>query len=158
CGRSFEPLNPHHFSFNSPLGWCPTCEGLGVQLGASPALLIRGSKRSLRDGAIAAWPDLTAENPFTRFAQAIARHGRFDLDTPFDQLTPAQQRMIIHGTDDAWIELNATMSGRSGRKKSMVVGRVSRPDPARQGSSEDDVSFQYKGLYPAIDEAARISH
>jgi excinuclease ABC subunit A len=35
CGRSFEPLNPHHFSFNSPLGWCPTCEGLGVQKGAS---------------------------------------------------------------------------------------------------------------------------
>ncbi len=34
CGRSFEPLNPHHFSFNSPLGWCPACEGLGVQQGA----------------------------------------------------------------------------------------------------------------------------
>ncbi len=41
CGRSFEPLNPHHFSFNSPLGWCPTCEGLGVQHGANAALLIR---------------------------------------------------------------------------------------------------------------------
>ena len=37
CGRSFEPLNPHHFSFNSPLGWCPTCEGLGVQHGANAA-------------------------------------------------------------------------------------------------------------------------
>src|SRR5262249_40083904 len=34
CRRSFEPLNPHNFSFNSPLGWCPTCEGLGVQKGA----------------------------------------------------------------------------------------------------------------------------
>jgi excinuclease ABC subunit A len=147
CGRSFEPLNPHHFSFNSPLGWCPTCEGLGVQLGASPALLIRDPKRSLREGAIAAWPDLTPDNPFTRFAEAIARHGRFDLDTPFDQLTPAQQRMIIHGTDDAWIELNPALAGRSGRKKA-----------SREGSCEDDVAFQYKGLYPAIDEAARISH
>src|SRR5262249_11742776 len=37
CGRSFEPLNPHHFSFNSPLGWCPACEGLGVQMGANAA-------------------------------------------------------------------------------------------------------------------------
>ena len=35
CGRSFEPLNPHHFSFNSPLGWCPVCEGLGTQKGAT---------------------------------------------------------------------------------------------------------------------------
>ena len=54
CGRSFEPLNPHHFSFNSPLGWCPTCEGLGVQKGANPAVLIRDPRLSLR--ARAPWP------------------------------------------------------------------------------------------------------
>ena len=39
CGRSFEELSPHHFSFNSPLGWCPVCEGLGTQHGANPAVL-----------------------------------------------------------------------------------------------------------------------
>ena len=39
CGRSFEELSPHHFSFNSPLGWCPVCEGLGTQQGADPAAL-----------------------------------------------------------------------------------------------------------------------
>ena len=64
CGRSFEPLNPHHFSFNSPLGWCPRCEGLGVQQGATPALLIRDARRSLRDGAVAAWPDLAEGSSF----------------------------------------------------------------------------------------------
>src|SRR5207244_4332501 len=41
CGRSFEPLNPHHFSFNSPLGWCPACEGIGSQKAANPAVLVR---------------------------------------------------------------------------------------------------------------------
>ena len=41
CGRSFEPLTPHNFSFNSPLGWCPACEGLGTQIGANPAALFR---------------------------------------------------------------------------------------------------------------------
>ena len=60
CGRSFEPLNPHHFSFNSPLGWCPTCEGLGIQHGANATLLIRDTALSLRDGAVAAWPSLAA--------------------------------------------------------------------------------------------------
>src|SRR5271157_5767782 len=40
CGRSFEELSPHHFSFNSPLGWCPVCEGLGTQQGANPAVLV----------------------------------------------------------------------------------------------------------------------
>ena len=80
CGRSFEPLNPHHFSFNSPLGWCPTCEGLGVQKGASPALLIRDPKLSIRQGAIAAWPEINAENPFADFVEAIARQIGFSLD------------------------------------------------------------------------------
>ncbi len=128
CGRSFEPLNPHNFSFNSPLGWCPACEGLGVQQGANPSLLIRDPKLTLRDGAIAAWPALTAEQPFTRFAEAIGRHAGFSLDTPFEKLTPQQQRAILQGTGDAWLV------------------------PDKSG-----VKFQYKGLFPAIDEAARVS-
>ena len=128
CGRSFEPLNPHNFSFNSPLGWCPACEGLGVQNGANPALLIRDPKLTLCGGAIAAWPDLTAEQPWTRFAAAIGRHSGFDLDTPFAKLTPVQQRSILHGTGDAWLSLDKSA-----------------------------IAFQYKGLYPAIDEAARVS-
>ncbi|HEX4589788.1 MAG TPA: ATP-binding cassette domain-containing protein, partial [Gemmataceae bacterium] len=128
CGRSFEPLNPHNFSFNSPLGWCPACEGLGVQQGANPALLLRDPKLTLREGAIAAWPDLTPDQPFTRFAAAIGRRAGFDLDTPFARLTPLQQRAILQGTGDAWLTLE-----KSG------------------------ATFQYKGLYPAIDEAARVS-
>jgi excinuclease ABC subunit A len=128
CGRSFEPLNPHHFSFNSPLGWCPTCEGLGVQQGASPALLIRDPRLSLRDGALAAWPDLSENPAFLRFAEAVARHEGFSLDCAFADLTPSQQHAILHGTGEAWIELDSS-----------------------------HVRFQYKGLFPAIDEAARVS-
>jgi excinuclease ABC subunit A len=128
CGRSFEPLNPHHFSFNSPLGWCPTCEGLGFQRGANPAVLIRDPRLSLRDGAIAAWPELTSEGVFTRFAAALAQHGGFDLDTPYEKLDGAQQRMILHGTGDTWIPLG-----------------------------EGQAKFQYKGLMPAVDEASRVS-
>ena len=50
CGRSFETLSPHNFSFNSPLGWCPACEGLGVQTGTNPAALLRDPKLSLGPG------------------------------------------------------------------------------------------------------------
>ncbi|HZV06464.1 MAG TPA: excinuclease ABC subunit UvrA [Gemmataceae bacterium] len=136
CGRSFEPLNPHHFSFNSPLGWCPACEGLGVQQGASPALLIRDSHRSLRDGALAAWPDLNANPSFLLFAEALARHEGFSLDTPFEELTSPQQHDILHGTGDAWIDLEP---------------------PGEDDNSKRGLRFQYKGLFPAIDEAARVS-
>jgi excinuclease ABC subunit A len=139
CGRSFEPLNPHHFSFNSPLGWCPTCEGLGVQLGAGTAFLIRNPRLSLRAGAIAAWPDLKENAGFLRFAEALARHGVFSLDTPFEELQPSQQRAILHGTGDAWIPVVAKAKGK-GRK-----------------ANDAGPHFQYKGLFPALDEAARVS-
>ncbi len=127
CGRSFEPLNPHNFSFNSPLGWCPACEGLGVQKGANTTLLIRDPKLTLRDGAVAAWPPLTDDNPFTHFAEAIGRHAGFTLDLPYEDLTPAQQRVVLHGAGEAWLELPG------------------------------GVRFQYKGLFPALDEASRVS-
>ena len=58
CGRSFEPLSPHNFSFNSPLGWCPACEGLGMQTGTNPAVLLRDPKLTLAQGAVALWPDV----------------------------------------------------------------------------------------------------
>jgi excinuclease ABC subunit A len=147
CGRSFEPLNPHHFSFNSPLGWCPTCEGLGSQSGANPAVLIRDPRKSLRDGALAAWPPLTKENPFTRFAEALARHVGFALDTPFEQLEPAHQRAVLHGTGEIWIPLAADGETATPAKKGK---RAAKPAPAVP-------RFQYKGLFPAIDEAARVS-
>jgi excinuclease ABC subunit A len=130
CGRSFEPLNPHHFSFNSPLGWCPACEGLGVQKGASPALLLRDPARSLRDGALAAWPPLTEDSPFLPFAEALAHHVGFALDTPFAELEPAHQQSILNGTGETWLPLS--------REKRAV-------------------RFQYKGLFPALDEASRVS-
>jgi excinuclease ABC subunit A len=147
CGRSFEPLNPHHFSFNSPLGWCPTCEGLGVQSGANPAVVMRDATRSLRDGAIAAWPELTPEQPFTRFAEAIARHVGFSLDTPFEDLEPNQQRAVLHGTGEAWIQLVDSSPRQSEAK----------PRGKARSSTSALPQFQYKGIFPAIDEASRVS-
>jgi excinuclease ABC subunit A len=134
CGRSYEPLHPQQFSFNSPLGWCPACEGLGFQQGANPAALFRDPRLSIREGAIAAWPPL-ANAAFAAFAQAIAVHAGFSLETPYECLEPRHQRLILHGTGDDWIELPAE-------------GSRATPLPR----------FQYKGLFPAIDEATRVSH
>jgi excinuclease ABC subunit A len=152
CGRSFEPLNPQHFSFNSPLGWCPACEGLGVQQGASPALLIRDPRRSLRDGALAAWPDLNENPSFLRFAEALARHEGFSLDTPFEELTSSQQHAILHGSGEAWINLDPLTEASGGRQS---------PDSGSQQGADappaPSVWVPYKGLFPAIEEAARVS-
>jgi excinuclease ABC subunit A len=132
CGRSFEPLHPHHFSFNSPLGWCPACEGLGTQKGANASLLIRDPGLSLRDGALTAWPELDESGSFTRFAQALAADVGFSLDTPYEKLSAHQKRVILHGAGEKWIPLEA-------------------------GGKVRGVSFQYKGVLPTLSEAARIS-
>ncbi len=132
CGRSFEELSPHNFSFNSPLGWCPSCEGLGVQPGADPAALIPDGHKSLRDGAVIVWPDFETNPLFARQIEAMAAATGLDLDMPFDELDARHRRLILHGAGESWFTV-----------------------PAAEGISE--YGFQYKGLFPAIEEAGRVS-
>ena len=66
CGRSFEELSPHHFSFNSPLGWCPVCEGLGTQQGANPAVLVPDGRVSLRAGGRRRLARISTRTPCSR--------------------------------------------------------------------------------------------
>ncbi len=105
CNLSFEPLNPHNYSFNSPLGWCQTCEGLGFQRGANENLLVGNTSLTLREGAVTAWPSLTPGSSWLAFAEALAQYVGFDLDTPYEELDPVHQRAILHGTGEAWLEL-----------------------------------------------------
>ncbi|HVL13480.1 MAG TPA: excinuclease ABC subunit UvrA, partial [Gemmata sp.] len=145
CNISFDTLNPHNYSFNSPLGWCPTCEGLGFQRGANANLLVGDTRLSIRKGAVVAWPSLAPGSAWLPFAEAIARHAGFDLDTPFEKLAPEHQRVITQGTGEAWIALAGGGRQPSAGKKKAT------------GSSPPLAKFQYKGLFPAIDEASRVS-
>lgn len=136
CGRSFERLSPHHFSFNSPLGWCPGCEGLGVQVGANPATLIKDSRRTLREGALGLWPNMS--HPVAvRMLEAIAARTDLPLDVPYEQLAARHRRLLMHGTGDKWFEI------RRGDRHGAVGEILFR--------------FQFKGLYPALAEAEKLS-
>ena len=145
CKRSYETLNPHHYSFNSPLGWCPTCEGLGFQRGANAELLVGDRALSLREGVVTAWPGCGEGSPWLPFAEAIARHGGFGLDTPWEELEPAQQRVVLQGTGESWLE-----AGLANGRREPAGGTSKKKPPA--GSRRPFARFQYKGLFPAIDE------
>ncbi|MCA9032961.1 MAG: hypothetical protein KDA66_19235, partial [Planctomycetaceae bacterium] len=69
--RHFEELTPQNFSFNSPLGWCPACEGLGVERGTNQALLITRPHASLLEGAVGPWPDVKTSPAFRAFLEAF---------------------------------------------------------------------------------------
>ncbi|MCA9076099.1 MAG: excinuclease ABC subunit A, partial [Planctomycetaceae bacterium] len=131
-GRVFENLTPQNFSFNSPLGWCDACEGLGVEWGTNQQALVANPNVSLLDGAVSAWP-LPRENAqFRMFLEAIAAEFEIPLDIPWYQLDSKHQRIILYGSE--------------------------RPIRLATTNGSAPISFTYKGLYPAIDEATRISY
>ncbi|TXT36694.1 MAG: excinuclease ABC subunit A [Planctomycetota bacterium] len=86
CGRSFAELTPHNFSFNSPLGWCPGCEGLGVQQGTDLSELVNEPKRTLADGAVTAWPNVADSPLFRAMLTALAQQFSIPLDVPYERL------------------------------------------------------------------------
>ncbi len=151
CGRSFEPLSPHHFSFNSSLGWCPECEGLGLQLGANPAELLHDPKLSLAEGAVALWPDVDGQI-FPLMLEALARRTGLPTDVPFEQLGARHRRLVMHGTGDQWFDVHPPAPKRKDGAKGQAVA-----EEASRGSGRPVFRFQYKGLYPALEEASRAS-
>jgi len=137
CGTGYDELTPHHFSFNTRMGWCERCEGLGVQRGADPAAIVVRPTRSIVDGAIAGWGELAPRHALHRFASALANHLAFDAATPWDALTPIQQLALLQGCGEDWIEVEAS--------------DTNAPDSLR------GVRFQWRGFFPAIHRATLAS-
>jgi excinuclease ABC subunit A len=151
CGRSFEDLSPNSFSFNSSLGWCPACEGLGTQQGTNMAVLIADPKRSLADGAVAAWPNLAENDLFRAILEGLSRQFGLPLDVPFEKLDPRHQRLVLFGAGEKWIEVRSPdVRSPAFRRKASTRGQ-----PPEGGTT--NMKVQYKGLYPAIEEAVRVS-
>ena len=152
CGRGFEELAPHNFSFNSPLGWCDACEGIGVQQGTNLGALISDQTRSLSQGAVSAWPDPARSPLFRKMLAAMASECDIPLDVPFSQLDPLQQRAVLFGTGETWIPWNSATT-----TVSTPTGKKSKGE-ATPGPAAGSFRFQYKGLYPAIEQAASLSY
>lgn len=155
CGRAFEPLTPRHFSFNSPLGWCPHCEGLGTQTGSSPQSFVKDPKLTLAEGAISLWSDFRTPTTVASL-RAFARGFGAPLDVPFERLDARFRRAIFQGTGDRWFEATAAdveVATRATTPKERADGAFSPPPP----ETPIAFKFQFKGIYPAIEEAGRIA-
>ncbi len=101
CGISIDEIEPRSFSFNNPFGACPDCFGLGYRMEFEPELLIPDKSLSLNEGAISCmgWQSSKTSGSFTNAVLvAMAKEYNFSLDTPFKDLSPQIQEMLIHGT------------------------------------------------------------
>ena len=101
CGKSFPELNPQSFSFNSPLGMCPTCNGLGTRMEPAEDLVVPDPSLSIRDGAIAPWASAMdrGEGWTFRIVEALAKSCQVDLDTPWNKLLKKKRALVLHGAE-----------------------------------------------------------
>ena len=99
CGVSFQPLSPQSFSFNSPLGFCPECNGLGSRPEMDPDRVVTRPDLSIREGAILPWASAMArgEGWVVQQIEQIAERFDVDLDVPFAKLPKAARDVILYG-------------------------------------------------------------
>jgi excinuclease ABC subunit A len=115
CDISLPEIEPRTFSFNSPHGACPECQGLGVKMELDPNLIIPNRDLSLEDGAIVAWGEsATQEGYYGQLLRAMAERYNIPLDVPVRELNDAQLELILYGTGEELIKIDYT--GRDGRR------------------------------------------
>ena len=95
-GKSYDPMTPKHFSFNSPYGACENCDGLGTKFEVDPELVIPDPSMSLRDGALAPWRSAHTQY-FHRMLVALAEQEDIDIDKPWSKVSAKHQKLVLHG-------------------------------------------------------------
>ncbi|MCI3923345.1 excinuclease ABC subunit UvrA [Paenibacillus sp. TRM 82003] len=97
CGFSMDELAPRMFSFNSPFGACPECDGLGAKMIVDPDLLCPDTARTIADGAFEAWAGSTS-NYYPQFLAAVCEHYGIPRDKQVCELTKEQMKVLMYGT------------------------------------------------------------
>lgn len=125
CGLSFRPLTPHSFSFNTPLGWCEACDGLGVSYGTNVTAFLDQSK-SLAEGGLSLWPGLNDELSRSML-DVFCRATGIAADVPVGGLPIKQRNMLLFGTGDQSYALGSFSFRFRGLYPTLEVAARSHP-------------------------------
>ncbi|NOY88230.1 MAG: excinuclease ABC subunit UvrA [FCB group bacterium] len=98
CNISYDELSPRLFSFNSPYGACPICDGLGQKMKIDPQLVIPDPSLSINEGAIRPWGGASMSNWYRYMLKGVAQHYHFKFTTPFNKLPQKIQDIILYGS------------------------------------------------------------
>jgi excinuclease ABC subunit A len=123
CGISYPDLAPRMFSFNSPQGACPACDGLGTTRNLDPDLIVPDRSLSLREGAIKPWEKRSAGFYF-QMMESLAAHFKFDLTAPFKGLKADFQKAILYGTGDEAVTFYYEREGKRDHYKKPFEGVI----------------------------------
>ncbi len=126
CGINFEEISPRMFSFNSPHGACPECNGLGSKLEIDTDFVVPDKYLSLNEGAILPWSKSgNKDNYYNQMLLAVADHYGFSMDTPFEDLPDKYQKYVLYGTPDK-IQFNFRRKNRQYKVNRRFEGVVKR--------------------------------
>ncbi len=129
-GFTIEEIEPRLFSFNNPFGACPACDGLGTELKFEPELVVPDTSLSLRQGTIAPWSKTGATSPYyTQTLEALAKHYKVSMTTPWKDLPKKVQSAILHGTGEEEVTITYDDGLRSYKTRKPfegVIGNIER--------------------------------
>ncbi len=138
CNVSYPEIEPRIFSFNSPLGACPTCDGIGSQTVFDPELVIPDPFLSLAQGAIRPWAGRETFM-FRQTLEAVAEYLGIDMDAPFAELDEAARQCLLYGTGRKKVRFVYDMPGNRRVIERPFEGVIPHLDRRYREASSDDV-------------------
>jgi len=152
CGIGFPELSPQSFSFNSPLGMCVECNGLGDRLAADPDLIVPDQARSIREGAVAVWGEAIAKDTgwTTNIVKALAKSFNIDLDKPWNKLSAKQREVLMHGTGDKRVTVAWEGRHSTGEWAMRFEGIVAQLERRHREASSERSRTHYEQFFRSI--------
>lgn len=129
-GFTLTEIEPRIFSFNSPYGACPACDGLGKEVYFDPDLVVPDMKLSLKEGAVAPWHKISTKNSATHYKyymqtlEGVAAHYKFSMYKAFEELTLDEQDIILYGSEDEEITFKYDDGYRTNTVKEVFEGVI----------------------------------
>jgi excinuclease ABC subunit A len=136
CGYAIEELEPRLFSFNNPVGACPSCDGLGVEQFFDPQKVVGHPDLSLGAGAVRGWDRRNAY--YFQLVRSLARHYGFDVETPWEDLPEAIHKVILFGSGFDSIEFSYLDERGKGVKRTHPFEGVIRNMDRRYRETESN--------------------
>ncbi|HSK03894.1 MAG TPA: excinuclease ABC subunit UvrA, partial [Kofleriaceae bacterium] len=152
CGIGFPELSPQSFSFNSPLGMCVECNGLGDRLAADPDLIVPDPARSIREGAVAVWGEAIAKDAgwTSNIVKSLAKAFKIDLDRPWNKLTKQQREVLLHGTGDKRVTVAWESRHSTGEWAMRYEGILAQLERRHRESSSERTRAHYEQFFRSI--------
>ncbi|BBO93509.1 excinuclease ABC subunit UvrA [Desulfosarcina ovata] len=143
CGISYPELSPSSFSFNSPHGACPHCDGLGIVRAFSPARIVPNPELSLREGAVAVWAQRHSV-AFAEFLEDLTTFYGVDIYTPYQDLPDHFRSVLMHGSGDQKIPFgSAGHATKTPKPFEGILAQLSRQYAEAGSTAEKNTLAEY---------------